>query len=142
MGFLNPALYAIGESSNYAACFHDITNGNNFSPSSSNLFAAVPGFDLCSGWGSPAGQALINALEPQDYLAVTPQSDITAFGLAGGPFYPASETYAVSNAGAATLDWILSTDAGWLTVFPTNGTSAAESRPVSVQATVNTFCRC
>ena len=27
VGFLNPALYAIGKSSNYANCFHDIVTG-------------------------------------------------------------------------------------------------------------------
>jgi subtilase family serine protease len=31
IGFANPALYAIGKSTNsYHSCFHDITTGNNF----------------------------------------------------------------------------------------------------------------
>ena len=29
VGFLNPALYAIGQGANYTNCFHDITSGNN-----------------------------------------------------------------------------------------------------------------
>jgi hypothetical protein len=62
VGFVNPALYAIGKGTNYGACFHDITTGNNFHPGSPNRFAAVAGFDLCTGWGVPAGQPLINAL--------------------------------------------------------------------------------
>jgi len=62
VGFLNPALYAIGQGPNYANCFHDITVGNNTNSSSTNLFFAAPGYDLCTGWGSPKGQNLINAL--------------------------------------------------------------------------------
>jgi subtilase family serine protease len=62
IGFLNPALYAIGLGSNYANCFHDITAGNNTDSGSPNMFYAVPGYDLCTGWGTPTGSNLINAL--------------------------------------------------------------------------------
>ena len=62
VGFLNPALYAIGAVSNkYARDFHDITMGNNTN-ASTNYFYAVPGYDLCTGWGTPAGTNLINDL--------------------------------------------------------------------------------
>ncbi|HXA44442.1 MAG TPA: protease pro-enzyme activation domain-containing protein, partial [Candidatus Angelobacter sp.] len=63
-GFLNPALYSIGTSSNYTACFNDVTNGNNVGANTPGLFNAVPGYDLCTGWGSPAGTNLINAIAP------------------------------------------------------------------------------
>ena len=63
-GFLNPAIYAIGTGSNYATCFNDVTNGNNTGANTPGLFNAVPGYDLCTGWGSPAGTNLINALAP------------------------------------------------------------------------------
>lgn len=61
-GFVNPAVYAIGKGANYAADFHDITTGNNFTRFSPNNFAAVPGYDLCTGWGTPNGSNLIAAL--------------------------------------------------------------------------------
>jgi hypothetical protein len=64
VGFLNPALYAIGKSTNYSSSFHDITTGNNFSSSSPSNFPAVAGYDLCTGWGTPNGTNLINALAP------------------------------------------------------------------------------
>ena len=32
VGFLNPALYALGRSADYTNCFHDITVGNNATP--------------------------------------------------------------------------------------------------------------
>ena len=67
VGFVNPAIYAISEGSNYGNMFHDIVSGNNnywgFQPLA--YFNAVPGYDLVTGWGSPVGQALIDALAPQ-----------------------------------------------------------------------------
>jgi hypothetical protein len=64
VGFLNPAIYAIGKGTNYATAFHDITTGNNTNQSSDNKFFAVTGYDLCTGWGTPKGTNLINALAP------------------------------------------------------------------------------
>lgn len=68
LGFLNPALYAIGKGPNYSSCFHDIVNGNNTNSSSSNLYFAVPGYDLCTGWGSPNGANLISMLTQTPYI--------------------------------------------------------------------------
>jgi uncharacterized repeat protein (TIGR01451 family) len=64
VGFPNPAVYAIGKSALYTNCFHDVTNGNNTNgPSPTNFFAS-PGYDLCTGWGTPTGSNLINLLAP------------------------------------------------------------------------------
>ena len=69
IGFLNPTLYTIGNNaSSYAAAMHDITSG-------SNGFAAIPGFDLATGWGSPSGQSLINDLAA---LPTTPSFTLSA----------------------------------------------------------------
>jgi pro-kumamolisin-like protein/putative Ig domain-containing protein len=62
VGLLNSALYPIGKGTAYSSCFHDITTGNNSNPGSPTKFTAVAGYDLCTGWGTPAGQPLINAL--------------------------------------------------------------------------------
>ena len=64
VGFINPAVYAIGKGPSYEACFHNITTGDNTWSVSPNRFYAVSGYDLCTGWGTPNGQALINALAP------------------------------------------------------------------------------
>jgi subtilase family serine protease len=56
IGFLNPLVYEIGKGNNYALDLNDITRGSN------NGFSAVTGYDLATGWGSPAGQHLINDL--------------------------------------------------------------------------------
>jgi subtilase family serine protease len=56
LGFLNPAIYALGVGSTYDADFHDITSGSN------GGYTAVSAYDLVTGWGSPQGAALIDAL--------------------------------------------------------------------------------
>src|SRR5438445_11074196 len=62
VGFLNPALYTIGRSTNYLAAFNDITTGDNYWSGSPTNFPAVAGYDLCTGWGTPNGTNLINIL--------------------------------------------------------------------------------
>ncbi|MGD0811985.1 MAG: S53 family peptidase [Verrucomicrobiota bacterium] len=62
VGFANPSIYAIGKGSNYTECFHDITSGNNEDSYSPDAFIACTGYDLCTGWGTPKGLSLIEAL--------------------------------------------------------------------------------
>src|ERR1700730_9620072 len=62
VGFANPALYAIGKGGSYPSCFYDIVTGNNFNTTNPNKYSAVKGFDLVTGWGSPNGSDLIDAL--------------------------------------------------------------------------------
>lgn len=61
IGFPNGPLYAIGKSATYASVFHDITTGSNSITTDPNQYAAVTGYDLVTGWGSPRGQATIDA---------------------------------------------------------------------------------
>jgi len=56
VGFLNPTIYTIGETAQYHKIFHDEKLGNN------GRYIAGRGFDLVTGFGSPAGQILIDAL--------------------------------------------------------------------------------
>jgi len=65
VGFINPALYSIAKNNFlYGRTFHDVVTGNNTNAVSTNLFYAVTGYDLCTGWGTPAGTNLINLLAP------------------------------------------------------------------------------
>lgn len=66
LGSLNPLVYAIGTNATNATAFHDITSGNDTNAGSPNRFFAVPGYDLCTGWGTPAGSNLINTLVALD----------------------------------------------------------------------------
>jgi len=78
VGFLNPGLYAIAASSGYDSELHDSVSGNNNYSGAAYSFNAVAGYDLVTGWGSPAGAALIDALTlpyPAGFrLSVAPSS--------------------------------------------------------------------
>jgi kumamolisin len=53
VGFLHPALYAAAQTD---AVLRDIKSGNN------GAYRAGPGWDCCTGWGSPDGVALLTRL--------------------------------------------------------------------------------
>jgi hypothetical protein len=81
LGLINPLIYSIGLSAEYDAAFHDITTGNNTNASSPDQFFAEPGYDLCTGWGTPTGSNLINALVALDVLNAEP-APFTITGIA------------------------------------------------------------
>jgi len=125
VGFLNPAIYALGKSANYNSRFHDITTGNNTWSGSPNAFYAVAGYDLCTGWGTPAGQNLIDALAgPPDPLGITPAGGFTAIGPVGGPFIPSSSNFLPTNSGVSALTWSILNTASWLNGSPSQGVLA------------------
>src|ERR1700729_274060 len=85
IGFINPTIYAQNVSGGalsaaYAADFHDITSGT------SGSFSAGTGYDLVTGWGSPHGTGLINALAPTSpafTLAASPTAVSVVVGSSG-----------------------------------------------------------
>jgi kumamolisin len=58
-GFIQPAIYA----AKGKAAFNDITSGTNYSGSPVG-FTAGPGWDACTGLGSPIGTKLITVVNP------------------------------------------------------------------------------
>src|ERR1700677_738184 len=86
IGFIDPTIYAENITSDYATDFHDITSGT------SGSYSAVTGYDLVTGWGSPNGTGLINALAPT--------SQTPAFTLAASP---TSVSVVVGNSGSSTI---------------------------------------
>ena len=133
VGFLNPAVYQLASESDYASVFHDIVTGDNTWSMSPNLFYAAPGYDLCTGLGTPAGTNLINALVTPDSLALSTNVGFTATGTSGGPFNLTAQTFSLINIGADSLDWSVINSSAWLDVSPASGTlSSGAEIPVTV----------
>lgn len=59
VGFWNPLIYG---SLAGTAAFHDITQGNNDIDGALHKYAAGPGWDACTGMGSPNGAQILQAL--------------------------------------------------------------------------------
>ena len=126
VGFINPAIYALGNTASYASCFHDTTTGDNSWSASSGLFVAATGYDLCTGWGTPNGTNLVNALA--DMLRVTPSSGFAADGPTGGPFCPSSQSFTLTNAGIPSLTWSTINTSAWLSVSASSGALAGAAQ--------------
>ena len=101
LGFINPILYSIGAGSSYGNDFHDITSG-------SNGYSATTGYDLVTGWGSPNGSGLLNALAgtvaaPGFSLSASPGSLTVVQGKTG------TSTISSTTSGGFSTPVVLST---------------------------------
>jgi subtilase family serine protease len=85
-GFINPTIYQQNVTSSYGTDFHDIASGT------SGSYSAVTGYDLVTGWGSPNGVGLINAL--------TPGSASPGFSISASP---SSVSVAKGSSGTSTI---------------------------------------
>ncbi len=143
IGFLNPSLYAIGNGTKYATDFHDIVSGNNLTYSQPVWYNAVTGYDLVTGWGSPAGASLIDDLAgkqiPGFWLSASSPSVVMNPGASG------STTISVVDAGgfsgnvqlAITSTLPTGVTAKWGT-NPTSGSSVLTLTAASTVANVTT----
>jgi subtilase family serine protease len=66
LGFVNPAIYRVGQGPSYHMAFHDVSTGSDLVsmpyPGGSAGYQAGPGWDPATGWGTPDAQVLIPAL--------------------------------------------------------------------------------
>ncbi len=90
VGFINPAIYAQNVTSSYSTDFHDIASGT------SGSYSAVTGYDLVTGWGSPNGVGLINALVG---VSTTPSLTISAS--------PAAVSVLQGGSGSSTISSVV-----------------------------------
>ena len=134
IGFINPTIYPIGVGSSYDTDFHDITSGT------SGSFSAGVGYDLVTGWGSPNGQNLINALAgsstPSFTLSASPSSVTITQGGAGG-----TSTISVTDLGGFTGSVTLAASglpSGVTAVFGTNPTTSTSVLTLTASATATT----
>jgi sugar lactone lactonase YvrE/uncharacterized membrane protein len=128
VGFINPAIYAIGEGSIYDNDFHDIASGsNNLGFYDVTTYNAVTGYDLVTGWGSPSGQNLVNALAPPALVGF--QLSASPSNLTVNPGSSGTTTISVQDLGGFTGSVILSVSglpsgvSASFTANPTTGSS-------------------
>lgn len=138
IGLLNPVLYPLGKGTSYNSCFHDITTGNNTNSSSPSKFYAATGYDLCTGWGTPSGQPLINALAGGTNLP--PAFNSSSFTLSSAN---ATQPYSGSISNQASdpnpgdpLKFAKLSGPNWLSIAP-DGTLSGT--PENTDAGANTF---
>ncbi|HEX4119445.1 MAG TPA: choice-of-anchor tandem repeat GloVer-containing protein, partial [Verrucomicrobiae bacterium] len=140
IGFINPLLYAIGRSASFTSSYHDIIAGNNTNSTSPTQFFAVPGYDLCTGWGSPTGSNLINALvSPPDALQIFPATNLMSSGPGGGRFDPTSQSMLLTNIGLASFNWTAASTAPWLDIVPDSGTGISNGPAAIVNLSLNSL---
>jgi kumamolisin len=126
LGFINPSLYSIGAGSSYASDFHDITSG-------SNGYSATSGYDLVTGWGSPNGIGLINALAGS---SSSPTAAAITSPVPGSTLMSTSTTF-TWNAGSGGVTgyylWVGTSPgtANLINIGPLSGTSTTVTLPTS-----------
>ena len=129
IGFINPIIYAQNVTSQYSTDFHDITSGT------SGSYSAVAGYDLVTGWGSPNGTGLINALVasanvPTFSLSASPTTVSVVQGNSGSSTITSSALHGFSSAVALSA----SGQPGGVTVSfsPTSIASGSGSSTISL----------
>jgi hypothetical protein len=136
IGLVNAALYHIGTNSDYPTCFDDITVGNNTNNDAIH-YLALPGYDLCTGWGSPSGGSLIIHLTQPDGFWINPGRGAVANGPLGGPFTITTQTLSLANAGIGTIEWALGNTLAWLYVSSSSGTLRAGDGATSLSLSLS-----
>jgi kumamolisin len=97
VGFVNPVLYALGSS-----VFRDIVSELGAADNSlggTPGYPVGPGWDACTGWGSPRGQALLAGLRRfyGPAIAVSPQDDLEFGVVCHEPRYLTLKVYNVGS---------------------------------------------
>ena len=93
-----------------------------------HLWAGFAKRGLGSTATSPANNTTTGVVESYsipDDLAVGATGTWAAVGVAGGPFSPATNAYALANSGTGSLNWTASSSQPWVTLSATSGTLAA-----------------
>jgi len=139
VGELNPPLYQLASSSSGPSVLTNVTTGDNdLTGTHQGQYAAGPGFNLTTGWGTPIGAAMVAALQPPGGCPVVDGLSATS-GLARGGS-PATLTIVGSDLAGATAVHFGAVPASSFTVGP-GGTSItvvpppAPAGPVVVSVT-------
>ncbi len=119
LGFANPPIYTVAQSSSYASTFHDIADG------STNLYyPAVTGYDDATGWGTFNGANLLAALSPAATTPTVPAAPTGLKATAGNAVVSLSWT---GSTGASSYNVYQGTASGAETLLKSGVTTASYS---------------
>lgn len=132
VGFINPWIYGEGPSPSYGSLFHDIDAGQNeYEPGYG--FHAVSGYDLVTGWGSPAGQNLIDGLAPHPTTGFELSTTLSSLTI-----YPGSSStttigvnYLGNFSGSVSLAVTSALPSGMTATFDTNPTTGSSTLTIA-----------
>ena len=136
VGFVNPVLYALGSS-----VFRDIVaepgaTDNSFAGVKG--YPVVPGWDACTGWGSPKGTALLRGLKHfyGPAIAVNLQDGLHFGIVCRGPKFLTLQIFNVGNRDLMVLNVRRLSGAGDFTVLPAPATPLAIAPGAQVDFTI------
>lgn len=136
VGFVNPVLYALGSS-----VFRDIVSEPG---ATDNSFAGVkgypvtPGWDACTGWGSPKGTLMLRGLKHfyGPAIAVNLQDDLRFGIVCRGPKFLTVRVYNVGNRDLMVLSVVRLSGSADFTVLPAPATPLAIAAGNQVDFTI------
>jgi hypothetical protein len=101
---------------------------DNAGANKNELWAAFAKRGMGSSASVPSNSTTTGVVESYDIpdnLSVTPSVAFSSKGQVGGPFSPSSQSYTLTNSGAASLNWTASVNQTWLSISSASGTLAA-----------------
>ena len=113
---------------NGAANFHELWNA--FASRGMGLSAScLADSDTTSG--------VHESFDLPDNLLITPDTTTSSIGQPGGPFFPSSQTYAITNVGSGSIGWSVTKNSTWLSLSNEFGTVSSGGPAATVTASIN-----
>jgi len=113
-------MLAAGASSPVAVSLNTVASNLNAGTYSASLWFS----NVTSG----VAHARFFTLKVSDPLVILPTNNFFFSGPVGGPFAPASQGIALTNARAGTLNWSINNTSAWFNVSPASGSVASGAR--------------
>ncbi len=133
IGYINPIIYPAALGSSYSTLFHDVTSV------SCGTYSAITGYDLCTGWGSPNTNGLINLLAGSATASFTLSDSPSSLSITQGS--NGTSTISVTDVGGFTGSVTLAASglpSGVTATFGTNPTTSTSVLTLTASATATT----